>query len=107
MHKVCRVDIENREKIYEKLKELSDELKKEYNATIYLYGSFAKGSFNEASDIDLIIVGEFSGRMHERIKTILDMTLLPVEPLVYTEEEFDGMKEKPFLKEILKHSIEL
>jgi len=107
MYKLCRIDIGKSKEIYEELKRFSTLLKEKYKAKVYLYGSFAKGDFNETSDIDLIIVGDFSGRMHERIKRILDMPLLPIEPLVYTEKEFEKMKEKTFIKEILKNSVEL
>jgi predicted nucleotidyltransferase len=74
---------------------------------VYLYGSFARGDFHEGSDIDLIIVGEFKGKMPQRIGTILDLTSLPVEPLVYTEAEFEQMKDRPFLKEVLATAKEL
>jgi len=74
---------------------------------VYLYGSFARGDLHEGSDIDLIIVGEFEGRMPQRIGRILDLTSLPVEPLVYTEAEFEQMKERAFLKEVLATAKEL
>ena len=74
---------------------------------IYLYGSFARGDFNEGSDIDLIVVGEFDGKMPERIGKILDLTSLPMEPLVYTEPEFEEMKDRVFLKEVLATAKEL
>ena len=35
------------------------------------------------------------------------MTDLPIEPLVYTKDEFEKMKESPFIKEIMKHAIKL
>ncbi|MCD6391668.1 MAG: nucleotidyltransferase domain-containing protein [Dehalococcoidia bacterium] len=30
---------------------------------VYLRGSFARGDFNEGSDLNLIIVGEFEGKI--------------------------------------------
>jgi predicted nucleotidyltransferase len=74
---------------------------------VYLYGSFARGDFHEGSDIDLIIVGEFEGKMPQRIARILDLTSLPIEPLVYSEAEFEQMKERPFLKEVMATAREL
>jgi len=74
---------------------------------VYLHGSFARGDFHEGSDIDLIIVGEFDGKMPQRINKILDLTSLPVEPLVYSEAEFEQMKERAFLKEVLATAKEL
>ena len=108
MHKLCRIDIEQREKIYEELKEFVASLRKQYEVKkVYLYGSFATGDINEASDIDLIIVGEFEGRMPQRIVKVLDMTSLPIEPLVYTESEFMEMKTRAFLEHILPTAKEL
>lgn len=108
MYKLCRVNLEDRDKIYEQLKELSHLLKSKHKAKkVYLYGSFARGDINEGSDIDLIIVGEFEGRMPQRIGRILDLTSLPIEPLVYTEAEFEQMKERAFLKEVLTTAKEL
>jgi predicted nucleotidyltransferase len=108
VYKLCRVNLEDREEIYEQLRELARLLKSKHKAKkVYLYGSFARGNFHEGSDIDLIIVGDFEGRMHQRIGKILDLTSLPVEPLIYTEAEFEQMKERPFLKEVLAAAKEL
>jgi predicted nucleotidyltransferase len=74
---------------------------------VYLYGSFARGDFHEGSDIDLIIVGEFEGKMPQRIARILDLTSLPIEPLVYSEAEFEQMKGRPFLREVMATAKEL
>jgi predicted nucleotidyltransferase len=107
-YKLCRVNVEDREKIYEQLRELARLLKSKHKVKrVYLYGSFARGDFHQGSDIDLIIVGEFEGRMHQRIGKILDLTSLPVEPLVYTEAEFEQMRERAFLKEVLATAQEL
>jgi len=108
VYKLCRVNIEDSEKIYAELKEFARLLKSQHKAKkVYLYGSFARGNFNEGSDIDLIIVGEFDGRIPQRIQKILDLTSLPIEPLVYTEPEFEEMKERAFFKEVLATAKEL
>lgn len=51
--------------------------------------------FHEGSDIDFIMVGEFEGKMPQRIHKILDLTSLPIEPLVYTEAEFEQTSSQP------------
>lgn len=108
MYKLCRINIEDREKIYEQLKEFAHLLKTKHKVKkVYLYGSFARGDFNEGSDIDLIIVGEFEDKMPQRINKIFNLTSLPIEPLVYTEAEFEQMKERAFLKEVLATAKEL
>lgn len=108
MYKLCRIDIERSEQIYGQLRELARLLKTEYGASkVYLYGSFARGDFNQGSDIDLIIIGPFEGRMPQRIRKVIDLTSLPVEPLVYTESEFEEMKDRIFFQEVLATAKEL
>ncbi|MDY7033586.1 MAG: nucleotidyltransferase domain-containing protein [Thermodesulfobacteriota bacterium] len=74
---------------------------------IYLFGSSAKGDLHEGSDIDLLIIGDFKEKFFDRIGTILELTDLPIEPLVYTVEEFEEMKtsQNPFILEVLKTAI--
>jgi predicted nucleotidyltransferase len=76
---------------------------------VYLYGSFARGEVHEGSDIDLLVIGDFKDRFFDRIGKVLELTDLPVEPLVYTVEEFEEFKESqnPFIIEILKTAIRL
>ncbi len=105
MPKLCRVDLKQSQKIFEDIKDFAKELKKKFAIkAIYLYGSFAKEEIHEGSDIDLVIVGEFKERFPYRIGKILELTNLPIEPLVYTEEEFQEMvdDENPFIKEVMK-----
>ena len=61
---------------------------------VYLFGSFARGDIHEGSDIDLIIVGDFSERFHERIYRVLllDDHNLPLAPLCYRPEEIEQMQ---------------
>lgn len=108
MSKLCNIDIRKSEEIFKKLKKLSEEVKNKFNAEVYLFGSFAKNEFTERSDIDLIIVGDFKGKMPERISEILKMTDLPIEPLCYTKEEFEKLKEDSnFIKTIIKETKKL
>lgn len=110
MPKLCRVNIEHREEILEDLKNFVKELKEKLPVKeVFLYGSFATGNIHEGSDIDLIIVGDFKERFVERIGKILGMTDLPIEPLVYTPEEFKAMQEGKnlFIMEVLKNGKRL
>ncbi len=105
MYKLCRVNIEHSKELIEELRKFVKKLKKELPVKeVYLYGSFARGEIHEGSDIDLLIVGEFRERFFDRIGTILDLTELPIEPLVYTAEEFEELKTSvnPFITEVLR-----
>lgn len=110
MYKLCRVDIERSEELINEIKSFAVSLKKILPVReVYLYGSFAKGEIHEGSDIDLLIIGNFSERFFDRIGKILDLTDLPVEPLVYTVEEFEDFKksQNPFIMEVLKTAIKI
>lgn len=105
-----RIDPRNREALAQALGEFVEKLKTLLPIEkMYLYGSFARGEIHEGSDIDLLIVGDFKGRLFERIGMILDLTDLPVEPLVYTREEFEALQKEgnPFIEEVLRTGIEL
>lgn len=104
MHKVVRVHIERLEEYYERLTRFVRELKAALPVEeVWLFGSFARGEVHEGSDIDLVIVGDFRERFHERIGRIWALTDLPIEPLCYTREEFEEMKREgnPFIREVL------
>ena len=108
MRKLCRIDIGRREEILEEVKNFAGELKEKFGCKVYLYGSFARGEIHEGSDIDLMIVGDFKERFFERIGKILEMTDLPVEPLVYSIKEFEGMREEnSFIKEVMREAVRL
>ncbi len=108
MHKLCRIDIEKREEVYQELEIFVKRLCSLYTIYhVYLFGSAAENALHEGSDIDLIIVGDFKGRFFQRIANVLNLTSLPIEPLVYTKEEFEEMRQGPFIQEILKRAKEL
>ena len=110
MHKLCRVDIENSKDLIDRVRSFARNLKDFLPVKeVYLYGSFARGEIHEGSDVDLLIVGDFKERFFERIGKVLDLTDLPIEPLVYTVEEFEELKksENPFIIEVIKTAIRL
>ena len=110
MYKLCRIDIEHSKELIDKIKIFANEIKRRLPVNeVYLYGSFAKGEIHEGSDIDLLIIGDFKERFFERIGKILDLTDLPIEPIVYTPQEFEELKnsQTPFIIEALKTAIRL
>ena len=105
MHKLCRIDITRSREIYNHLIRSINEVKTKFPITaVYLYGSLTNGELNEGSDIDLLIIGNFKEPFFERIFNILRFVDLPIEPLVYTQEEFNEMRQSknPFILEVLK-----
>jgi len=73
---------------------------------IILFGSFATGDINEGSDIDILVVADFKEDFLDRIRTLMDLNTfkIPVEPVGYTPEEFNEMKNRknPFIMEVLE-----
>ena len=108
MHKLCRINIEKREEVYQELETFVKRVRSLYTIYhVYLFGSAAENALHEGSDIDVIIVGDFKERFFQRIANMLALTSLPIEPLVYTKEEFEEMKQEPFIQEVLKNAQEL
>jgi len=108
MHKIRRIDISRSEKLFNRINRFVDKLTSRINIKkVYLFGSVARNDYNEGSDIDLAIIGDFKERFLDRSDKILEMTELPIEALCYTEQEFEEMirRGNPFVQEILKGKI--
>jgi len=96
--------------VTEQIRDLAREIRARWRiSVIILYGSFARGDFHEGSDIDLIIVGDFSERPHKRAAFIIGLTDLPVEPICYTEEEFAELVRSgnPFIQQALAEGVQV
>lgn len=94
MFKLCRVDLKKIEKIFEDIEKYKQVVIKEINPKkIILFGSFARGDINEGSDVDLIVIADWKESFLERIKILLELNKfkIPLEPLGYTEEEFEKL----------------
>ncbi|WP_372950453.1 nucleotidyltransferase domain-containing protein [Mariniphaga sp.] len=66
---------------------------------IYLVGSYATGHANEDSDIDLLIIKNTTEPKYKRsieIQRILKGSKLPVDIVVYTNDEFENEKLKKY-----------
>lgn len=85
-------------------------VKKEINvSSIYLYGSYAKGTYSEDSDIDIAVVGEnFIGDPIEdtlklmRIRRKVDTR---IEPHPFRKSDFD--LSNPYVQEIVRTGIKI
>lgn len=83
--------------IKKSLQEYCTEVEKRFNPIcIILYGSRAKGTFTNTSDIDIIVISnDFEQDFLSRIKDLIDANTssFPIEPLGYTQYEFEIMLE--------------
>lgn len=76
---------------------------------IILFGSYANGTQNEDSDLDLLIVQDSELPMQKRgldIRMSLIGTKIPMDILIYTKTEFEQEKNSAFsfLKSAIKNS---
>lgn len=83
--------------------------KKKYNIiNAYIFGSYAKGTFNEDSDIDIaLIFNKLKNRFDMRVELMkLGRNFdLRIEPHPFTIIDFEDMN--PFIKEIIDNGIEI
>ncbi|MGB9740269.1 MAG: nucleotidyltransferase domain-containing protein [Candidatus Bathyarchaeia archaeon] len=97
MLKLCRVNIERSEEVFQKIEAYVQEVVEKLNPhLVVLFGSFATNNVNEGSDVDVLVVADFEEGFLDRIKTLMDMNNfgIPIEPVGYTLEEFYEMKQR-------------
>ena len=106
MYKICNINLDQRGQIFNQIEEYCQEVVGKINPQIViLFGSFASGDINEASDIDIMVIADFQQSFLDRIKLLLDLNHfeLPIEPIGYTAEELERMKQagNPFIGEVM------
>ena len=78
MSAVCSLDPRARQPVLRELRRLAADLRRDFPITsVYVFGSFARGTEHEGSDIDLLVVGELPGRVFDRVGEVLRRTTLP------------------------------
>jgi predicted nucleotidyltransferase len=103
------------QEIYERLKKISERLKKEYHAEkVILFGSHAKGEGTEDSDIDILVIAPTNERLFERMATVLEIVHdlyngLPLSPIVLNSKEIEERLKigDQFVQEIIEEGVEL
>ncbi len=96
----------------EKIREAAVEIAHANGATLaLLFGSYARGTATDRSDVDLIFVEETSLRFLDRLTryqdTLIDRLSTSVETLVYTPAEFQRMKDGGFIGRAVREGIVL
>jgi predicted nucleotidyltransferase len=96
----------NNNELKSELKKLADKIKEITPATkIYLFGSYAYGTPNEDSDIDLCILTEI---LREIRRNVGDINY-PLDILVYKTDEFNERVNNKYIMEskIYKDGVEI
>ena len=108
-----KLNVQNKEQVFSKILDLN---KKELILDAYIFGSFAKGSYNTDSDIDLIFVLKDIDleevNFIERPLLFDDLSKLPVkiDLLVYSVNEFEKIKTEEkdiFWKSVFENIIKI
>jgi len=84
------------------------------SAKVILYGSYARGDFNENSDIDLLILvdkkkitSEDERKLSYPLYDIEFDTGVIISPLVYSKKEWENRRVTPFSENVNKEGIRL
>ena len=100
------------QKIDEIAKGFVDEIRKHIIVNkAYLYGSYAKGTFDEDSDLDIAIFSEnFKDKRHVEVNTFLFSLArrykgICIEPIGFTDSEIKN--NNPFVREIIETGKEI
>lgn len=101
--------------IQERLKKISERLKKEYHAEqVILFGSYARGEETPDSDLDLLVIAPSRERLFERMATVLETVhdlydKLPLSPIVLQRDEIETRLKTgdQFVREMVERGIEL
>ena len=94
-----------------KIEEIISKIIRNYDPDkIILFGSYAKGTANEDSDLDLIIVKNTDKPKHKRgkeVRKFLLGSLIPMDLKVYTPDEFENERSSDFsfLNSAIKDSL--
>lgn len=95
--------IDNINKFIEKIKE-------EYNViAVILFGSYAKGTANENSDIDIAVISDDFDDIYDCMAELMGMTWdidTRIEPHPIKKEDFDNVA-TPFIQEIIDTGIKV
>ncbi len=80
--------------LLQNLKERLERLNKELPLMkVLLFGSYAKGNYTVRSDVDLLIIYRGGSRADAYALTKKCLSIPRLEPHLYSEEEYESMKE--------------
>ena len=87
-----------------------EEIKKHYNITaIILFGSYAKGTENENSDIDIAVISDHFQDIYDCMANLMGMTWdidARIEPHPIKKKDFEDVSDY-FIKEVIDTGIKV
>ncbi len=92
------------------INKFAEEIKKHYNVTaIILFGSYAKGTENENSDIDIAVISDDFDDIYDCMAKLMGMTWdidARIEPHPIKKKDFEEITDY-FVKEIIDTGIKV
>lgn len=111
MEKIIQLRKKERENLLEKAEEYLEKLKKRIGPLSgVVFGSVSRGDFNDASDIDIVVIAEkLPTHPLRRLDVLLNPWVPGIDPKGYTPSEFEQLKQKgnPFIQLVLEEGIVL
>ena len=96
--------------ILNSINEFIEEIKKQYNVTdIILFGSYAKGTENENSDIDIAVILDDFDDIYDCMAKLMGMTWnidARIEPHPIKKKDFDEVSDY-FIQEVINTGIKV
>lgn len=96
--------------IIDSVNKFIEEIKKKYNITaIILFGSYAKGTETEDSDIDIAVISDDFDDIYDCMAVLMGMTWdidARIEPHPITAEDYEKVA-NPFVKEVIDTGIKV
>lgn len=76
---------------------------------VSLFGSYVRGDADLFTDLDILVVMKTDRGFVDRLTRLYSLLALPVDLdlLCYTPQEFEALKDRPFLKRILQEEVVL
>lgn len=104
-------EIEKRDRIYTNrgLKLMLDDLVKAFEASdkevmsVVLFGSYAKGTAHDDSDVDVLVIGDENVEIEKIIKGIYAKYGKEITPILMTPTNFKKQKNKTIMREIIEN----
>ena len=97
------------QEIMDSVNKFKEEIKKRYNVTaIILFGSYAKGTENEDSDIDIAVISDDFEDIYDCMAILMGMTWdidARIEPHPIKMKDFE--EGNPFVQEIIDTGIKV
>jgi predicted nucleotidyltransferase len=79
---------------------------------VLVFGSFARGDMHEFSDVDLLLVGDFSAPPILRERAVREVAWelrleTPIEVIACTPAELECARDRPFFAHVLAEAVEI